>query len=47
MTTTIIALLLATVSTGVHQVEGVMIKKYNEKHSGVNYVKYKNIAYNF
>ena len=32
MPTTIIALLLATLSTGIHQVEGVMIKKYNSKH---------------
>ena len=34
MTATIFALLLTTLGTGVHQVEGVMIKKYNEKHSG-------------
>ena len=33
MPTTVIALLLATLSTGIHQVEGVMIKKYNSKHS--------------
>ena len=38
MTTTIIALLLATVGTGVHQVEGVMIKKYNEKHIGGGFI---------
>lgn len=34
MPTTFLALLLATLGTGVHQVEGVMIKKYNERHSG-------------
>ena len=33
MSTTVIALLLATLSTGIHQVEGVMIKKYNGKHN--------------
>lgn len=32
-TTTALALLLATLSIGVHQVEGVMIKKYNSKHN--------------
>lgn len=32
MTTTLIALLLAVLSTGIHQIEGVMIKKYNSKH---------------
>ena len=33
MSTTVIALLLATLGTGIHQVEGIMIKKYNSKHS--------------
>ena len=33
MSTTVIALLLATLGTGIHQVEGVMIKKYNSKHN--------------
>lgn len=32
MPTTVIALLLATLGTGIHQVEGIMIKKYNSKH---------------
>lgn len=32
MPTTVIALLLAALGTGIHQVEGVMIKKYNSKH---------------
>jgi len=32
MPTTLIALLLATLGTGIHQIEGVMIKKYNSKH---------------
>lgn len=32
MPSTIFALFLATLSIGVHQVEGVMIKKYNSKH---------------
>lgn len=37
-TTTLIALLLAVVSTCVHQVEGVMIKKYNEKYESGGYI---------
>ena len=36
--TTFFALLLATLGTGVHQVEGVMIKKYNERHSGGGFI---------
>ena len=38
MPTTLFALLLAALGTGVHQVEGVMIKKYNEKHSGGGFI---------
>lgn len=33
MPTTVIALILAVVSTGIHQFEGVAIKKYNSKHN--------------
>lgn len=33
MSTTVIALLLAALGTGIHQIEGVMIKKYNGKHN--------------
>ena len=32
MPTTVIALLLATLGTSIHQIEGIMIKKYNGKH---------------
>lgn len=38
MTTTLFALFLTTLGTGVHQIEGVMIKKYNEKHSGGGFI---------
>ena len=32
MPTTILALLLATLGTAIHQIEGIMIKQYNKKH---------------
>lgn len=32
MTTTLLALLLAVLSTSIHQIEGIMIKKYNGRH---------------
>jgi drug/metabolite transporter (DMT)-like permease len=33
MLTPILAILLATLGNGIHQIEGIMIKKYNSKHS--------------
>ena len=33
MTNTVIALLLCTLGLSIHQIEGIMIKKYNSKHS--------------
>ena len=33
MLTPILAILLATLGNGIHQIEGIMIKKYNSKHT--------------